>query len=882
MGNKHSTSQQVIFSQDDSFILKKKGDNVGGKKNAGSKFSFQQSEDNHAGSVESDDALGGSSGFSSDWTASGEASISMETSTGSEELEELEDMFSENYRSSLLDVGSIDFAAGEMATARARMRLRKKRGTHGNVIYTSKHFYAEEEEIFSSKSGDLVNTRITVHFKDYGLSSRVQNFDVMVTHPQQVQGIMGLFAKKEHPWAPLESALMRLPQMKKDTSAYYVNGWKDFVEFLEMQYVIYQGKVEKFLQHAKISYDTLWYLFAATYRFYADVGKATIVGSVVDHARYTQSMFSQYFEVRGGFIKSAGTEFYEETRSFVIGEFRGLMDVRKLPIQPMSTPAMRFLSKRGYKISKMAIGHRYLHYTGYLRKKVPMLGYHYTKADGRIMIDIRTFNQKHPSYGEFESAGSTTAQQQQQQQNQQNQQIYCGGVMVGGVSKETHGAEVSRWTKLKKADYFRAWPFLAGFSFAAKEWGEIRVENVSKIQFDEHAYSKLVLPSEKKKMIKALVEDNHRQEQTMFAVPHLMKERIAAEEARGNSSTTAAGGRGGKGKEKKKSKSQLSPDDVIARVEHGESDFADLISGKGGGLIFLLHGPPGVGKTLTAEAVAEHLHSPLYSVSVGELGTTTQTLEAALNSILELAAIWGAVVLIDEADIFLEARAQSDVLRNAMVGIFLRKLEYHQGVLFLTTNRVSCFDHAFSSRISVSIKYTSLDARGRARVWRNLLHQSRSFRRDISKEDCIELGSSYEMNGRQIRSVIRLAIALARSEDAPLTIDHIRRTVDITSRFDLELKGDDEPTPPEGSSSSPAEDEPFELSSFDDSTESSDDDEEEEEDNDETDRLIIAPTKERRKKKGKSKKSKNKINAIDPDDGKKKGRKGKKRANGRE
>jgi SpoVK/Ycf46/Vps4 family AAA+-type ATPase len=71
--------------------------------------------------------------------------------------------------------------------------------------------------------------------------------------------------------------------------------------------------------------------------------------------------------------------------------------------------------------------------------------------------------------------------------------------------------------------------------------------------------------------------------------------------------------------------------------------FADLITGKGGGCIFLLHGPPGTGKTLTAEAIAEYLHLPLYSVSVGELGTNTKDLESKLQEILEVASIWNAV-----------------------------------------------------------------------------------------------------------------------------------------------------------------------------------------------------------------------------------------------
>lgn len=42
-------------------------------------------------------------------------------------------------------------------------------------------------------------------------------------------------------------------------------------------------------------------------------------------------------------------------------------------------------------------------------------------------------------------------------------------------------------------------------------------------------------------------------------------------------------------------------------LSHGreQSGFDDIIKGKGKGLVGLLLGPPGVGKTLTAEAVAK-------------------------------------------------------------------------------------------------------------------------------------------------------------------------------------------------------------------------------------------------------------------------------------
>lgn len=158
-------------------------------------------------------------------------------------------------------------------------------------------------------------------------------------------------------------------------------------------------------------------------------------------------------------------------------------------------------------------------------------------------------------------------------------------------------------------------------------------------------------------------------------------------------------------------------------VRFGGEKFEDIIQGKSGGSIFLLHGPPGIGKTLTAEAIAEVLHRPLYYVTMGELGTDPETMEKRLGEILTLCASWDALVLIDEADVFLEKRSTSDVLRNAMVCVMLRMLEYHQGILFLTTNRVTEFDPAFESRVTIALKYNHLTESARSQIWKNLINR---------------------------------------------------------------------------------------------------------------------------------------------------------------
>jgi AAA+ superfamily predicted ATPase len=86
-------------------------------------------------------------------------------------------------------------------------------------------------------------------------------------------------------------------------------------------------------------------------------------------------------------------------------------------------------------------------------------------------------------------------------------------------------------------------------------------------------------------------------------------------------------------------------------------------------------GPPGVGKTLTSESVAEEMKVPLYTMSAGDLGFDPRRVETKLQDILEMCSRWNAVLLLDEADAFLEQRSLHELERNKLVSIFLRVLE---------------------------------------------------------------------------------------------------------------------------------------------------------------------------------------------------------------
>ena len=283
------------------------------------------------------------------------------------------------------------------------------------------------------------------------------------------------------------------------------------------------------------------------------------------------------------------------------------------------------------------------------------------------------------------------------------------------------------WDEVPEEFLITCWPALVGFSFSAKSWGHVLVDGLAEIDSQDHAFDHLVLSQERTQIIRAVVRSG--------SIPQTQ----------------------------------------------------DLISGKQGGLIFLLHGPPGVGKTLTAEAIAEVLHRPLYYVTMGELGITPDDLERRLTEVLDLCAEWDALVVLDEADVFLETRSNADLVRNAMVCVMLRILEYHPGILFLTTNRVRNLDPAFESRISLAIRYDSLDRDARIKVWKSHIESAPGpIAADI---DYTELAKQ-DMNGRQIKNAVRIALSLAADQGVALSRSILLKTVQVTSLGRHNIRGD--------------------------------------------------------------------------------------------
>ncbi|KAI1776446.1 hypothetical protein F4818DRAFT_457784 [Hypoxylon cercidicola] len=197
-----------------------------------------------------------------------------------------------------------------------------------------------------------------------------------------------------------------------------------------------------------------------------------------------------------------------------------------------------------------------------------------------------------------------------------------------------------------------------------------------------------------------------------------------------------------------------------ARRGQDQPGFDDIVEGKGKGLVMVLHGPP---------------------------GTDSYTLETNLGRIMDITSTWCAVLLIDEADIFLARRNLTDLQRNAMVTVSLRVLEYYRGILFLTTNRVGTFDDAFTSRIHVPLRYSNLNEASRRTIWGKFCGRVPGGV-EISDKELDEL-AKHQLNGRQIKNIVKAAESLAAFDGRKLDYAQLQAFTQVQGEFERDWMG---------------------------------------------------------------------------------------------
>eukprot|EP00002_Diphylleia_rotans_P030842 TRINITY_DN6380_c0_g1_i1.p1 TRINITY_DN6380_c0_g1~~TRINITY_DN6380_c0_g1_i1.p1 ORF type:complete len:785 (-),score=169.87 TRINITY_DN6380_c0_g1_i1:83-2437(-) len=558
------------------------------------------------------------------------------------------------------------------------------------------------------------------------------------------------------------------------------------------------------LEEKKFTFHMLPYLL--TYDL-AVVTKEDIdyFGAQIVGCRFRTTAFDiKVLEVCTSVVKCSGMGFFSAIKMFTIRSYHGAKPLNHLSILPLeyATSDIRdALLERGSTFRLLGTGMHHYNYKGYLFGQRSGFPERFL-ANGRVMIDGVNFCRRNPMYRSHRciildsesptpderKTGTQTAHDWRRHDQHNSPDLDGCYPWIPTVSGDLES------DFLPDEMIFKTWPFLPAFSFTAKKWGEVRVSGLMTIRFRDSPLNHIVMDEEKKRLIQAIVEQK----------------------------------------------------DKVFKDSHNRA-----------ACILLFHGKAGVGKSVTAEAVAEHLRLPLFRLSAGELGINPTELRHALEEVLELASAWKAVLLIDDVDVLLESRKEGDIRRNAMKDTFLRLIESFHGIMFLTTNRVTDFDEAFQNRLTVALQFDQLDIFSRERVWHSILqsngligkhsniplsklttatqldlramddasddyspdpmplfsHPSNSSLRrkmsartmdggrsygdllasaqglyDLSSvETHIPALAQYDLNGRQIRMVLRLAKSLSLSEGAQLSAAHIERVVSIAAQFNLDF-----------------------------------------------------------------------------------------------
>ncbi|KAK8126927.1 P-loop containing nucleoside triphosphate hydrolase protein [Apiospora kogelbergensis] len=185
----------------------------------------------------------------------------------------------------------------------------------------------------------------------------------------------------------------------------------------------------------------------------------------------------------------------------------------------------------------------------------------------------------------------------------------------------------------------------------------------------------------------------------------------------------------------------------------------DEVPSKDHSLLLFAFGPPGFGKTMYIEAFAEERRVPLYTLTAGELGSDPGTVQKALDMACKCCALWNAVMVLDRADVFLADQKPRELQRNELVSILLRKLDDHQGIVFLTTNRKYSIDEAIQSRVDIILQFPSLGLEPRCRVWRSTITANGDRDRfDVDVANYLEEIAAVNMSIREIKNIVKRAL----------------------------------------------------------------------------------------------------------------------------
>ncbi|EAS29993.3 uncharacterized protein CIMG_08739 [Coccidioides immitis RS] len=494
------------------------------------------------------------------------------------------------------------------------------------------------------------------------------------------------------------------------------------LDFLNKHFAPLKDRLNPLVDHQEITFELLWALFKPNELiFMIDPYAEQPRCFVYDSGEVINTPRGICFEIECRSLDYDGRAFGETTAVLHISKFRSARKISELGVFPLQ-----------YHNSKDKIKSELV---GRGRKFVNLMGVTYCEYNGLAHIKTKKSSIKFQVTGRimvdpsaFKEKNPNYGISRVKEKSTVNVFLFSDNAYEKEKDQKTVKPRNFDTENMTDREYILCSPTVLGFSLNKKTWAEFAVSGIQPINGNKlSAFDHLEIPEIKKNMIQTMVESH--------------------------------------------------------KPGSEQSFFDDIIVGKGRGLVFLLYGPPGAGKTLTAESTADFLGRPLYTTCAGDFGIQAENLEEHLSRVLDLVRRWNAILLLDEADVFLSDRSLNGLHHNALVSIFLRSLEYFEGIMFLTTNRHTTLDPAMQSRIHVGIKYEPLSREAKTRVWRKQLENAGAM---ISEKE-LELLLGKSSNGRQIKNIARAAFALAKG--GTVGFEHIKVALTCADEFERDFLG---------------------------------------------------------------------------------------------
>ena len=551
-------------------------------------------------------------------------------------------------------------------------------------------------------------------------------YRALIHYYDELQG-MRADCSTDYATAPESSTLLN-PRTREDLDV--VLGYLETIYTNEIQPDLHMHKQDP----PVAKFDSLWLLFKPGDTVFARIKGQLMFFKVLSANReidkagdptgpWSIIVWGLYFD---------GYLLRRQSRKFKIHEYHGAKEIQKLPVKPIA-----YLEESdGTEEDHIARGKEYYHFIChaplYRRYNGPVNGNGGEQYIGDVIVDPTAYIKEHANSkalpGVFETMFGARDQDDLGEVMYGDPPDYGGGPQYSKLNDRVCTKDAPKLEN--KVDYMLLPGYIQGYALRGKKWMAFSLGSFEPWESDDKPWKSLVINEKDFNLVQSLA--------------YSVKDHQGTE---------------------------LSP------------WTGDFIAGKGQGQVVLLHGPSGVGKTMTVECIAAQMKRPLLYLTVADIGLRETEAELNLSKWLALATKWGAIALIDEAETFLTKRDEGELAQNAIVAAFLRTLEYHQGMIFLTTNAPGSIDDAIISRIHLAIRYKPLVKSQRKEIWGNLMDQlekeqdklqSGAPKISITRRAMTEVieESDFEavdldklaVSGRDIRNAFQAAVRLARYE----------------------------------------------------------------------------------------------------------------------